>query len=890
MTATTYGSTRVNAFALVLCCMGVATAQAEWSRRSQWEATVDEQGLFRAYCILLVRPEQRIVTVSSTTERQDWAEWLLHGSQGADTRVTWVHAPDDGRTLTRYDHVSGECLPSLDGEALTFAKCGRTVASGEGVYPPGQRLIDELQTQPKIWTGLYARRKTELDTEACPATMGLAPYVLGVASLIDQAEMRVGDVLVKVWPWDYDGAVFNGYLSIGKAVKDRFLVGDPARIEYLRALPEGGWELVKKTLVWPVVPGMDKRPSQTLLQSEKRALEAQAAPSQALLGLMAAQAGKTADNADLLTRLARTEAVVDVYRLACFRTVHKHPFSMHEQAGELTDTIPQPSPGRVAKQIAWLDRAFLTNAPGTMAQPPAPTYAGRDLDAHLDFIEGVLEDAAQHAEAAFRRFSLDDRRFIEKQADGLMAGFLSAHMMCFDDDLVRQRANVKLLSMAKRLDTEALMRQALTTARIVDGTFLASLKEQMEQTPDARRIADRKTPWGRIVLAGRGDDRYINKKDNVAVLVDLGGDDFYANNTGSAIPGALATAVLIDFAGDDRYENWHSMRQGCGFFGVGILVDCGGNDSYVGVRCAQGTGFMGVGVLADLGGDDIYRGIDHCQGVGQFGAGLLLDDAGDNRYEGRQSCQGVGFTWGVGLLHSAGTDGDDEYFNKGKVGSGYGDLGSFEGWGQGLGCGHRPYASGGLGVLLDGGGSDRYEGGTFSLGGGYYYGLGILRDRDGHDRYRGSRYNMGFTAHQAVGVFIDDRGNDHYATSHFVAMGMAWDESSTLFLDGEGDDTYVAPGFAFAAGAMNGFALFEDSAGADHYVGVRPASKYGNRYHDGTSVGLFMDLGDGEDVFSGGRQAGEIDAGPEHTFFVDAPTVEAATERLKVTPLKKAAQ
>jgi hypothetical protein len=149
--------------------------------------------------------------------------------------------------------------------------------------------------------------------------------------------------------------------------------------------------------------------------------------------------------------------------------------------------------------------------------------------------------------------------------------------------------------------------------------------------------------------------------------------------------------------------------------------------------------------------------------------------------------------------------------------------------------------------------------------------MGILNDRAGNDRYRGTRYNMGFTAHQAVGVFLDDNGDDHYLTTHFVAMGMAWDESATLFVDGGGNDRYVAPGFAFGAAAMNGFALFIDRDGSDSYLGTPPGAVHGNSYHGGSSMGAFIDLGQGTDDFGPKRHTGQIDCSPTHACFADGP-------------------
>ena len=247
---------------------------------------------------------------------------------------------------------------------------------------------------------------------------------------------------------------------------------------------------------------------------------------------------------------------------------------------------------------------------------------------------------------------------------------------------------------------------------------------------------------------------------------------------------------------------------------------------------------------------------------------------------------GVGFPGGVGLLCSAADDGADTYYNKGQYASSYRDPGSFEGGGQGLGVGHRPYASGGVGMLVDGGGDDRFEGGAFSQGGGYYYGLGILHNRGGDDSYRGSRYNMGFTAHQAVGVFLDDGGDDRYETSHYVALGMAWDESVTLFADRAGDDTYLAPGFAYAAAAQNGFALFIEGGGNDTLGGTQPARIHGNSYHGGSSLAVFLGLGGGTRAYPQ-RRPGEIAAGDTgEAFFVDSPAIEAAIQRLRAAPLQ----
>jgi len=869
----------------LLCSCGIlgGGGPVVWTARSQWEVTCDERGAYRAYHVREARSDRLIVTVSTTDKTHGWQKWLMGGSEGAQSRLTYVVALPGWKVLSRYDHAAQEGEAPAAAED-TFRKQGRTVAHGLGVYAPGRRIINEFSERPSIWTGFYSD-PAKVSTHACPATKGLSPYAVGAGSLVELAGMEVGDIVVKLWPWDYDDDIFESYITIGHAVKDRFAVGDPARVEFLRAKPEGGYTVFHKELTWPGVPGMDRRPGAKLLAFEKQWLPRAETPEKKLMDTMAAQTGRAADNADLMHRLAGRHVLCDAYRLPAMLAVHKNPFLMEPIARDLVAGVPAPGADRIAKQVAWLRGVFLTEAP---AAPDLKVrdWKGTDIKGHLDYMEDVLALAAHYHELAFKDLSAEDRKLIEDAAPGLLEGFVAAHMMCFDPEVERQRANIRLFAAAERLNTAALIAQAETVARLTDGEFLASLKALMEASErSGGHIASRNSKAGRIVLNGTADDRYMAGTE-AAVIVDLGGDEVYANNAGSSVPGKIPSAVLVDFAGNDRYENWKLMRQGCGFMGVGMLVDCAGDDSYVGVRYCQGAGFMGIGVLADLAGDDVYRAIDYAHGVGQFGAGLLLDDKGKNRYEGHQACQGVGFTWGVGLLYSADPAGEDLYYCKGQHGSAYGDAGSFEGWGQGIGTGHRPYASGGIGILLDGGGGDLYEAGTFSTGGGYFFGLGILNDRAGDDRYRGSRYNMGFTAHQAVGIFLDDAGDDRYHTSHFVAMGMAWDESCTLFIDRAGDDVYVAPGFALGASAMNGFTLFVDADGSDRYQGVPPAAVHGNSYHGGTSIGYFLDLGAGTDEFSK-REAGQIAVGGEHWFFADAPTVQEAQKRIEAQPLKR---
>src|SRR5204862_2057868 len=79
-----------------------------------------------------------------------------------------------------------------------------------------------------------------------------------------------------------------------------------------------------------------------------------------------------------------------------------------------------------------------------------------------------------------------------------------------------------------------------------------------------------------LCVGGTGSNVYTANEE---VLIDLGGDDTYANGAAYASEGA---AVVVDMGGNDRYDPAASASgQGVGVFGgVGLLVDDGGDDTY----------------------------------------------------------------------------------------------------------------------------------------------------------------------------------------------------------------------------------------------------------------------------------------------------------------------
>lgn len=604
--------------------------------------------------------------------------------------------------------------------------------------------------------------------------------------------------------------------------------------------------------------------------------------------------GVRAATEDLLARLARCQAGSDPHRLDCLTYVHRDPFRLESVTRALAADLggALTAGEAIARSGAWLAAG---HDPPPLAYVPLPgprqvtsgTRAER-IAPLLAQITDVLEDATREETRAFAALTDEDRAFLAANVWSLSDAFAQDIYIHLDEDRDRFRQNDRLVGLAARIDYEALRRAGASLARLSDPVWARDAGETIRRayadTLEAEILLQRATAYGRILIGGTA--RHWYRDLDAAFILDLGGDDFYTGNNGGSQPGTLPVAVVIDLAGDDAYESTLPSCQGAGVLGVGGLLDVAGDDEYVALMWCQGTGYFGIGWLQDLAGDDTYRGRSFCQAAGLFGIGLLLDDAGRDRYEGDLHVQGVGLPHGIGALIDRA--GDDAYYAKGLYPTNYGDAGIFDAWSQGCGMGFRTVASGGLGLLIDGGGRDRMEAGNFSQGGGYYYGLGVLEARGPEDDvYIGSRYNQGFSAHQAVGVFFEDGGNERYTTRQAVAQGLAWDECATLFVDAAGDDDYQGGGgFSLGASAHNSFCFFVDRGGRDRYdYAPGPARAGGNDYHGGTSLSLFIDEGGAPDGYTATSAANDTTAFlPENGFFLDLPgSLADAVRRLSGT-------
>ncbi len=542
---------------------------------------------------------------------------------------------------------------------------------------------------------------------------------------------------------------------------------------------------------------------------------------------------------DLKSRLASLAAETDARRLAVVSFLQKNP----ERIQDFQNLLLEKSRACAGSEV--VDRCLVGLAK-TVGLEIETSQAGRKVG--LDSAKGVLNLATQILaqselllQKAYRDLSPAEMQELKAHAGDITDGLLKGLYLHDDEDLDRRQRNLKLMPLFQKLKIAELGKSLLPFQAFLDQRqhLLAWARGQCQQ--GRKGIEKFKTAQGLILIGGCGNDDYAPYAgENPVLILDLGGDDFYPD----------ITANIIDLSGKDHYEASNPWTLAAGFFRTRVVMDFSGDDTYQCGDAGLSASFMGASLLIDLDGNDIYRGHAYTMGSSIAGFSALIDNQGQDQYTSAIFSQGVGIAGGLGILLDA--HGSDRYFSKGASPSSYGDPGQFDGWSQGVGVGLRGFVSGGWGLLYDGDGGDQFESGTFSLGGGYYFGLGnLVNDGQQSDTYQSARYSQGFAAHYAVGNFLDVGGDDTYLSPSFVGEGMAWDLSLTLFEDRSGNDRYKTCEHCLGVASQNSMAFFLDLGGKDLYSGphLPYAQQRYNDYHGGASWGLFWDLGHETDQY-----------------------------------------
>lgn len=374
---------------------------------------------------------------------------------------------------------------------------------------------------------------------------------------------------------------------------------------------------------------------------------------------------------------------------------------------------------------------------------------------------------------------------------------------------------------------------------------------------------------GWIVVGGDGNNRYDMSR--LAGILEMGGDDEYF-----ATDLCLGARAVVDFSGNDKYTGTADQGPASALLGVTLVDDRAGDDRYEGALLSTGAAAFGAALLLDRAGTDAYAGREWSIGAGVYGAGFVIDlGDGSDAYLGDFLTEGVGGPRGLGAIVDAA--GNDLYRANGPTPSAYGTPGVYQSFSQGIGFGFRQYAAGGIGLLADLAGDDRYEAGEFAQGGAYFWALGVLWDRAGRDLYYGNRYGQGFGVHQALGALLEDGGDDAYWSMTAASQGSGWDIGCGLLLDAAGNDHSRCDGLGQGAAAQQAIGLHMDLAGDD----VREAggevvqgAAGGNEYHAAEtgagSLGVLIDRG-GEDRDSAAGRNAAAGARGRSGILVKAP-------------------
>lgn len=398
-------------------------------------------------------------------------------------------------------------------------------------------------------------------------------------------------------------------------------------------------------------------------------------------------------------------------------------------------------------------------------------------------------------------------------------------------------------------------REPLAYASVVLTVLLERALAEYQAAPEAERAAQelaapvRLGQGSPVIVFGPGADT-ANVPAGTLLTLDLGGDDRWSGHLGASLLAESAptgqSSVHIDLGGDDRYTTDDAAAIATGLFGIGIVVDVAGDDAYEAPASNLGCGLYGTGLLVDLAGNDTYRSKGPWgQGSGHVGVGALVDLAGNDDYECNEQAQGLGGTLGAGLLIDLA--GNDSYVARddGAVSELYKNQSVAMAQGCGFGrradLGDGQSLAGGVGVLVDGAGDDRYHAMVWSQGCGYWWSLGILEDRGGDDQYQNGKYSAGAAAHFAIGACIDLQGDDVHNANNLTSVnqwqGHARDGSIGVFVDGDGDDGYDLNNHCGGSADLNSIGLFWDRRGDDRYTFHDKALGPANGWNDTGALG-----------------------------------------------------
>jgi hypothetical protein len=509
---------------------------------------------------------------------------------------------------------------------------------------------------------------------------------------------------------------------------------------------------------------------------------------------------------------------VDPCRLPLVQKMMGDPISIPAQADRLLN--PLRKGGRPSDVMALLAAEMPGGAklevgdlkPLDVKLAPEQTKDVPDwLQPIIARLAGAYRMSRAERDLAFADLKPEDRKLLLDNING----FLQEEDLGFKLDKAIEKDPAPYWKIIESVKYEHIWRSGLYMMREIE-VACDAIKKSAPQWKGWKGVVRLATPEGDIVIGGLGHNRY---EQAAGVIIDLGGQNTYV--------GEATRAWIVNFEGGNHYKA-PSISLGAG------ILDCR--------------------VLWDWQGDDVYEGQSMTQGFGAFGMGLLINEGGHNTYRADMFAQGAARSWSVGLLANRG--GHNIYQAGGK----FIDKPLLEKEGftysmsQGFAIGYRgdnngtPSRSGGIGLMWSGAGYNTYAGGTFCQGASYWFAFGCLCDDGGNNQFVANYYSQASAMHMTVAALITHGSQNVYAINIGASHAIGHDWGVALLWTEGGSNLFAAGGACAGTAVANGVGIFVVSAGNNRYMLEGPVNA--NLARDSGSLALFVELGGKSQYFN----------------------------------------
>ncbi|MBI4711766.1 MAG: PDZ domain-containing protein [Planctomycetes bacterium] len=288
---------------------------------------------------------------------------------------------------------------------------------------------------------------------------------------------------------------------------------------------------------------------------------------------------------DLIKRYTDDQKWDDGFRISDMRYMHRDPFKIPKICDDfLYDLVTKHPP--LDTIIRRLDEPITDDNVA-----PVELETGISLEEHCDQLEKLLETADKYRREAFAGLTEDDYNFLQDNIIGFTERWVRDFHFSEPDEIAKRgETDKRVIQLCSYVNYQKLFTAGEILAYSLSPNYNDGLQKDIEAAGKDKEgiLFSKDTPFGKIIISGKGNSRYLDQaaaspalmRGNAAIIIDLDGDDFYANRLGSSTKNQ-PFSIIIDYSGDDRYSSYENGSQGTGIMGIGILFDMDGDDTYI---------------------------------------------------------------------------------------------------------------------------------------------------------------------------------------------------------------------------------------------------------------------------------------------------------------------